>query len=457
MTSGARLDRPRDDARDIALHVLSRVETGAYANPLLDSLLRQAEISAVDRALATNLTHGTLRWRGRLDYVLSHFARRPLEELPPAIRNILRLGAFQLLLLDRIPASAAVDSSVELAKRHGHVGTAALVNAVLRRVAEGGAALPFPDPGADPVGHLAAAYSHPAWLVARWLARFGFAETRDLCETNNAPPPVALRPNRLLASREVIAADLARDGIRTRPSAYAPDGLVVEAGERPADRESFRLGAFSVQSESSMVVSYLAGPSPGQRVAEVCSGLGGKTTHLAELMDDRGHILAVDAHKAKLARLRENCQRLNITIVHTQPADARRLPPSADFSVALADVPCSGTGVLARRPDLRWHRRPDSVTALNELQGELLAAAAGLLQPGGRVVYSTCSLEPEENEDVVARFLAAHSEFCALDLRAEVNLPSDAYAADGRSILLRPHRHHTDGMFMAKLRREIPQ
>ena len=439
-------------ARAIALRVLLRVERGAFANATLDEALSRTALSERDRALVTALVNGTLRWRGRLDYSLEHYLTRPLGSLTPAIRTILRLGAFQILLMQGIPARAACDEAVRMARTRGHAGTAALVNAVLRRLAASGEAA-LPDRAADEAEYISVAHSHPRWLVKRWLGRYGSATTEAICEADNRPAPVCLRPNRLRTSAERLAETLGAEGMSVQPSTIVPGALRLVSGGSPGRSAGYRQGLFSIQGEASILVGLVCRPQPGARVIDLCAGVGGKTTHLAELMDNTGRILAVDRDGSKLARLTQECDRLGIAIIETLEADARALSDEATYDLSVVDAPCSGTGALRRRPDSRWRKSLQQIAPLAQLQGELLAKAASLVRPGGVVVYSACSLEPEEREEVVLG-VSAESRLRIEDCRGIVSGMADsAFLGVDGAIQLMPHLHDTDGMYIARLRK----
>jgi len=442
------------DPRGLAYRVLMQGEAGRGANEALDQALERSALDERDRSLVTALVDGTLRWRARLDHVLAHYSKYPLADLPTPILTILRLGAFQMLCLERVPASAAVNEAVRLARRWGHAGTAGLVNALLRRVAEHGTEVPFPDPEQDPAGYLAVAYSHPRWLVERWLARWGYEDTLALVRVDNEPAPLDLRANRLRTSRDGLAALLRAEGVETAPGALAPDCLQVTAGAAGLRRtRAWAEGMFSIQGQGSMLVGYLASPMPGWKVSDLAAGTGGKATHLAELMDGRGRVTAYDKAAARLQVLGREAARLGLEIAAIC-ADATTLPPTGDQDLVLVDAPCSGTGALRRRPDARWRKQERQLVELSALQQALLVAADGLLHKGGHLIYTTCSLEPEENEHVVAAFLATHPHFRQEDCRQALPfLPAEVFAEGGRAVRLLPHRHNTDGMFMVSLRK----
>ncbi|HLJ59323.1 MAG TPA: 16S rRNA (cytosine(967)-C(5))-methyltransferase RsmB [bacterium] len=478
------MDAPRT-SREVALEVLHRVDDdGAWSGVLLRRALERAGLSAVEEALATELTLGTLRHRAEVDWTLARFTRTPLGALPARIRGVLRMGAYQLLFVPRIPPHAACSESVELAKRVGHVGTARLVNAVLRRVA---ASPERPRDGAT-VEAIALRRSHPAWLVSRWVARFGIEETRALCDANNATPPSTIRLNTLRGAPDLIAARLADRGVCTEPSVWLPEGRrIVVAGDRDAaaprgdgpghaDRRArasarqaaYDEGWFSPQDEASMLVARLLAPSPEETVIDACAAPGGKTTHLAALMENRGRIIACDVHAAKLDAVSRQCARLGVTIVETCQLDAARLGEThaGDAHRVLVDAPCSGLGVLRRRPEIKWRLQPDDLRTRAAEQRRILDGASAAVRPGGVLVYSVCTTEPEEGVDVVEAFLAAHAEFAPAStagwppgpggVAAPLGAAGPAAAIEREtpgSALLLPHRTGTDGFFVAVLRR----
>lgn len=439
-------------SRGEALRILCRVEVdGAYPDLLLDRALSRRGLAARDRALTTELVYGTLRWQRRLDWHLARVLRRPLGELEPWVRHLLRLTAYQLLFLDRVPAWAAVHEAVELAKRLGHGGVAELVNATLRALARAGRELPGPLPE-DPVAGLGVRASFPDWLVRRWMERLGLEEAEALMAALNGRAPLTLRVNRLKADPETVRRALAGEGIEAHPCRFAPEGLTLARVPALDRLPALHAGWGVVQDEASILVGQYLAPEPGEVVADVCAAPGTKTTHLAALMADRGRLLAFDPHPGRLGRVREACRRLGITIVEAVEGEVASLAPdhAGICDRVLVDAPCSNLGVLRRNPDAKWRSLEADLPLLQARQRAILEAAATMLGPGGTLVYATCSLEPEENEGVVEPFLASHPDFAP-----EAPPPGfPAACTDGRGVLRTlPHRHGTDGFTAVRLRR----
>jgi len=436
-------------ARGLALQVLLECrKKEAFVQDLLDQKFRQSTLSLPDRRLATQLVYGVLRRRGTLDALLGPKINRELHQVEPWIWEILRLGAFQLLLLTNIPPHAALNESVELAIFMNQPRAKGFINAVLRsllplltqdQISECGPdALPladgvyrklgqsvFPDPTNSPVEYLAQAFSLPDWLVSRWLERYGWQECMRLGFWFAGPAPLTLRINPLRCERELFMQKI--DGV-TAPGIH-PQSVRLRSHVSVADIPGFTEGHFVVQDDSAMRVASALAPDPGQHILDMCAAPGGKTTHLAELMGNRGRILACDVEERKLQPLKDTCLRLGLTIIETKALDTRHNEeaPAGLFDAVLADVPCSNTGVLGRRPEVRWRLKPSDLVHLANLQARLLHQGCERVRPGGKIVYSTCSIEPEENQMVVHGLLRARQDF---NLEAEeTNIPG--FPADG--------------------------
>lgn len=439
-------------ARDLAATVLFRVDAGgAFANILLHQLLDESRLSLADAGLATEIVLGTLRYQARIDWTLAGSLRYRMEELPPRIRAILRSAVYQVLFL-RVPARAAVHEAVTLARRYGHAGTASLVNAVLRRIAAEGER-PLPSPERDPVERIAIEHSHPRWLVDRWVARWGQEEAVALCRANNEPAPVMARVNILKASPQEAVVHLAASGM-TASSTPLAEGVRLE-GSFSTRHDLVKRGWLTVQDLGAMVVTHALDPQPGETVIDACAAPGGKATHIAERMRNQGKVMACDIHPGKLQSVSQRAGVLGIDIIEAYPQDARTLGRrwAGMADRLLIDAPCTGLGVVRRRPEIRWRVQPADLETLATLQLEILLGACDAVRPGGVLLYSVCSTEPDEGPAVIERFLRARPDFaCDPVLPMPAPLARRGSPPDGMITLL-PHQHGTDGFFIARLTR----
>ncbi len=445
------------EARALAWQILNRVEqSGAFADALLGRVLPAAGLERRDQALASRLVYGTIAWRGFLDLAIETFAGRPASAIEGPIRTLLEMSLHQLFHLERIPSYAAVDAAVELAKRHRHGEAAGFVNAVLRRAArEGAAAVKLPDPQRDLGAYLAARYSHPRWLVDLWIQELGREEAEALLRANNEPAPTVVRVNRLRVERGTCVRELEAAGCAVRPTRLSPAGIAVEEGS-PYGSAAFADGRITPQSEGSQLVAFLVAPQPGEFVLDACAGGGGKSTHLAELMEDAGLVVAMDRRPGRFQRLRRECVRLGLRSIRPVTGDAGEPPfrSSSTFARLLVDAPCSGLGTLREHPEIRWRRRPDDLGRFAEAQRRILEGALALVRRGGWVVYATCTIAQAENEGVVRAVLEAGERAKVVDARTL--LPSSAHeAVEDTAGALRtlPHRHDTGGFYGALLKR----
>jgi 16S rRNA (cytosine967-C5)-methyltransferase len=445
-------------ARIAAYDALRSISSGNSDLPAALAAVRPHLSDERDRALTTDLVTGVLRWQNQLDYLISHFAKRPLSKLDADVVQILRIGTYQLLHLDRIPASAAVNDAVAMTKRAKKSSAAGLVNAVLRAVSRADAhSLPLPGLDAR-LDYLNVSLSHPRWLAARWLERLGFDDAVAWERFNNAPAPLTLRVNRLRTNVDDVKTALASHGVEVRPARYAPDGLVVVAGN-PLRTPLAHTGLFFVQDEASQLVSLLATPQSGDTVLDACASPGGKTTALAAQAHDAALIIAADVRDARMQLLRETVSVSGARRVRLLQADLKEgLPFNESFDIVLVDAPCSGLGTIRRDPDIRWRRREEHLANFQTSQLTMLRNAARAVKPGGRLIYSTCSSEPEENDDVVTRFLSDGTNteppwFAPVDMRD--HSPILKPVLDERGFLrTSPSSHGLEAFFGAVLRRQ---
>lgn len=450
-------DVEKPSARDGALVVLREVETqDAYVNLALNRVLGKHSFSSKDRALLTELSYGVLQRLNTVDWALSLYLERPLQQLTPWIRNILRLGAYQICFLERVPPSAAVDEAVKQAHRYGHQGVAGLVNAVLRKLAGSAEKLPWPSARRKPDQYLSLYYSYPLWMVQRWLERLGFKETEALCAAGNTPPPLTVRTNILRLTPPELQVRLEREGVAAEELDFVPAGLQLKLNGSLEELECFREGLFQVQGEASMLVAPLLNPRPGETVLDLCSAPGGKTVHLAMLMENKGTVVAADLHPHRLKLVEGAARRQGVEIIHTEKLDGRNLPAvrQNSFHRVLLDVPCSGLGVLRRKGDLKWRRQAEDIPALALLQEQLLNSAYAALRPGGALLYSACTTEPEETINVINQFLSREPT-ATLSMLAPL-LPEKLRQEEKEEGMLQlwPHRHGLDGFFMARIRKK---
>jgi 16S rRNA (cytosine967-C5)-methyltransferase len=445
-------------ARDLARAVLGQVETeAAYASRALAAALDRATgLAPEDRALATELVYGVLRRRARLDRALAPLARTGLGGLAAPVRIALRVAAYQILFLDRVPAYAAVDDAVEACKRAGGRGVAGLANAILRRLARVGEP-PLPDGAADPAGYLTEAAGFPPWLAALLLAELPVAEALAFAASVAAPAPVTLRANLPRATRDVLAARLAaeRPGAALAPSPVAPDALEARQLDAPAATAAWREGLFAIQDAGAQVVAELCGAAAGERILDACAGGGGKTAHLLALAGDRARVDAVDVAADKLDEAARAMRRLGLSGATFVQADlTAALPdPTPRYHRVLLDAPCSGLGVLRRHPEALLRRTPQDLTALAATQRRLLSAVAPLLLPGGLLTYAVCTFERAECEEVVGDFLAAHPRFrIEPPSGAGGRVPWDRLADATGAVRTWPHRDGADAFYAVRLR-----
>ena len=437
-----------EGVRGLAVKILNRVErTDAYLDKLLDHEMRNSELNGQDKALLFEIVHGVIRWMGRLDWVLNGFYKGQFSKAIPNLKNGLRVALYQIMFLDRIPDHAVVNEAVEFVKKLQGQKPADLTNAILRNIIRSKAQIRYPDPAEDLPGYLSAYYSHPSWMVKRYLERFGREETEKLLNSNNEKPFLTLKINPLKTTPEEFKKLLNSVNLRYNMGKYLPEFFQLQNLTNITAWEYFVQGYFNIQDESAGLACKLLDVQPGMRVLDLCAAPGGKTAYLAGLMQDQGEIVAIDRYESRLQIMRKNMERLGITSVKTIEVNALEYNGTG-FDRVLADVPCLGSGTLSKKPDIKWKKDLFDLRRINQTQYEIINKAAQMVKPGGILVYSTCSIEPEENGEVVKRFLKEHPEFILKNAAEE--FPGEIVDENG-FIQTLPQVHHTDGAFAAKL------
>ncbi len=437
--------------RGLAVKILNRVErTDAYLNLLLDNEMKNTELEGPDKALLFEIVHGVVRWMGRLDWVLNGFYKGTFSKAIPNLKNGLRVALYQILFLDRVPDYAAVNEAVEFVKKLQGSKPAGLTNAVLRNIIRSKKNIRYPNPDEDLTGYLCAYYSHPSWMVKRYLEKFGREETEQLLQANNEKPYLTLRLNAIKSNPEEFKSLMNQVKLRYNSGNFLPEFFKLQNLTNITAWEYFARGYFNIQDESAGLACRLLGARDGMRVLDLCAAPGGKTAYIAALMHDKGEIIAIDRYESRLKILRKNMERLGLTSIQTVETDALEYD-DGQFDCVLADVPCLGSGTLSKKPDIKWKKDIFDLRALNDLQYRLLRKAGELVKPGGVVVYSTCSIEDEENYDMVERFLKENTTFKLES--AKDKFPAEILDERG-CIQTLPHRHKMDGAFAAKLVKE---
>ncbi len=435
------------NARECALSVLvSCRRNGAWADAALKAQLTKTPLSAQDAALCSRIVYGVMQNELLLNWYLSAYCTQKLDHLQPPLADILRIGAYQILFLDKVPDHAAVSESVELCRTNGRSAASGLVNAVLRKVAQNKEHLPaLPEDG---LARLSIAYSHPKWLVKKLVSLLGVEEAEQFLRIDNEAAPMTVQVNPLKTDADAFARELAGDGVKAVPHGWVPDCFELSGTGDLTTLAAFYQGRFTVQDAAAKLVTYAAGFAKGQNVLDVCAAPGGKSFAAAFAMENEGSILSCDLHENKLKRIREGAQRLGITCIETAAADGRtfREEWAEQFDTVLCDVPCSGLGIIRKKPDIRY-KDAHELAALPDIQSAILSNSARYVKPGGLLVYSTCTILPEENEQVTAAFLAAHPDFTYEDF----SLPNEETAPG--HLTLWPQRNGTDGFYLSRMRR----
>lgn len=440
-------------ARGAAFRVLRRVESGdAFANILLDKEL--GDLSNLDKGLATELVYGILRWQTKIDWIIESYSSIKVRKLEHSVLTALRMGIYQLLFLTKIPPSAAINESVNLVKKEGQK-KAGFVNGVLRSADAGRKTVPFPSLQKEPNKYISVVFSHPEWMVKRWIERWGIKETLDICQGNLKVPSTYIRANTLINSREELTGQLREEGFTLKETPLSPMGIeVISAGEGQLDTSDPR---YYIQDEASQLVPLLLAPEGGELILDACAAPGGKTTEIGAMMENKGKVFALEIHEGRVKVLKEQLSRMGVTNTEVHRMDSTKASVHTlsveDFDGILLDAPCSGLGVLRRSPDIKYRRREEDINELQMLQLSLLRNLSKYLKVKGRIVYSTCSLEAEETEEVIENFLRENENFVLES--ASLYLPEGCSHLVGQDGYLKtkPSKDSTDGFFGARLKR----
>ncbi|MCB0729429.1 MAG: 16S rRNA (cytosine(967)-C(5))-methyltransferase RsmB [Ignavibacteriae bacterium] len=437
--------------RGIAVKILNRVDrTDAYLDKLLEIEIKNSELSSKDKALLFEIVHGVIRWLGKIDWILNGFYKGQFSKCIPNVKNSMRVALYQILFLDKIPNHAAVNESVEFVKKLQGEKSANLTNAVLRNIIRNQQGIRYPNREEDLVGYLSAFHSHPSWMVKRWINRFGEEDTEQLLVANNKRPSHTIRVNNIKTNVNELKSLLTSVELGFTQSKYFDEYFQLNQLTNITSWEYFQKGYFTIQDESTGFSCKALDPKPGMKILDLCAAPGGKSAFLADMMNNEGQIIALDKFESRLELFNRNIERLGITNVKTVAIDAMKFNEK-DFDGVLADVPCSGLGTLTKKPDIKWKKDFGDIRKLNKVQLGLLTKACSLVKVGGTVVYSTCTIEPEENIKIVKQFLDNNDNFELVSLKDQF---SEELIDENGCVQTLPHKHKIDGAFVAKLIRK---
>lgn len=447
-------------ARLMATDIIYEVtEKDAYANLALAKFLNNSSLNREDKKLVTEMVNGTIRMLKHLDWVLNLFLSQDIEKQHPWLRTVLRVSLYQILFMEKIPHYAIVNDAVALTRKKANDNLARVVNGVLRNILRNKENIKFPDKDKNITYYLSVYYSHPEWMVSLWLKEMSLDECIKLLSYNNIRPGVVLRTNFLKVSREKLIDELNKEGVLCHSGSLTPWDIEIKEMKTPLeDTHLYKEGYFYIQNPASMLAAPILDPKPGEKVYDLCSGVGGKTTHMAEIMQNQGRITAIDLYPQKIKLLKENCARLGINIAEGQVKDILAIEDMPDVDKVLLDAPCSGLGVLNRRADLRWKKKESDIAELASLQLKLLKKAGEMVKDGGMLLYSTCTVNRLENEEIIKEFLKDNRNFLLAGFDDKLDFfpldNKDKMAAREGMLTIYPGKYNTDGMFYALMRRQ---
>lgn len=442
-------------AREIALNILYDIFINeAFSNISIKKHIGE-EVNPKEEGLTREIVYGVLENDIYIEYIISKASKIKLKKIHPVILIILKVGVYQLIFMDRIPPSAAVNEAVNMAKKHGHKGTIGFVNGILRNISRNKDEFMNIE-AKNKADYISIKYSHPKWMVERWIKEYGVEFTEELCKKNNESPPLNIRVNTLKTNKELLKEKLTDYGFIVKDGKFAKDSLVIENPIRITELPEFKLGHFIIQDESSSLVGQIMDPIPGSTIIDCCSAPGGKSTHLAQLMNNKGRILSQDIYEHKIKLIEENAERLGISIIETSISDGTKRDESlvnkADY--LLLDAPCSGLGLIRRKPEIKRNRKEEDIGELVEIQYNILNNVKDYLKVGGILVYSTCTIEKDENINIINRFLEKNKNFKLVNIEDKISNPQNIDTLKLGYIQLFPHIHDTDGFYIAKIVKE---
>lgn len=438
--------------RKIALNILDHLEeTDGYSNLVVNKLVHKENISYQDKRFISNLVYGVLENRIFLDYIIRKYSSIRLKKIQASTLNILRMAAYQIIFLDKVPDSASVNEAVKLVKK-ANPRSSGFVNGILRSLVREKDNLPLPKESDDIVEYLSVKYSHEKWIVEKFISDFGRDFAEEILKANNNKPLMNIRANTLKNTREELVAKLDKIGMKSSPSVFNKSGIIVNSfDESIVSTDLYKDGCFIIQDNGSMLISEILNPKPGERVLDVCAAPGGKTTHLAELMENKGLVIARDVYDHKLELVKNSAERLGISIIKTESHDGRVFieEDEKSYDKILLDAPCSGFGIIRRKPEIKYNKSLEDVISLSSLQYEMLEINSRYLKLGGEMIYSTCSINKEENTQIIERFIKEHDDFEVVDISDEL----EAVDIKEKTITLYQSYNETDGYFICKLKR----
>ena len=445
----------KSNVRESVVSILEQIEKNqSYSNLLLNNVIKKNQIATKDIGLLTELTYGTLQRKMTLDYYLEPFIKNP-KKLENWVKQLLRMTLYQMLYLDKIPDRAAIHEAVEIAKKRGHKGISGMVNGVLRSLQREG--IRDMDEIKDEVERLSIETSHPTWLVRRWIGQFGYNKAKEMCEINLTAPMQTARINTNKITREACIKRLSEEGFQVEESVVVPEAIKCLKGNL-AHSESFREGLITIQDESSMLVAYALGIEQNETILDACAAPGGKSTHIAEKLEETGQVISLDLHEHKVKLINENAVRLGLTNIETKAMDSRKVQEEFEgktFDRILLDAPCSGLGVMRRKPDMKYTKKEEDLNRLQSIQLQLLDSVTPLLKPGGTLVYSTCTIDRSENDEVVTSFLQKHTDFEG-DLSVIERMPKAIQPLmTDFQLQIFPQDFGSDGFYIASLRKKV--